>query len=102
MRARLFHPVEQRAKLVRLVGPLPPQQNALSYREFPLLPKHLPHVYQDRAQHYGGGAQPPRGPKAKVSEFSRASSAPPQAFGSPEEAHSTGGAASFENLVCVA
>ncbi len=50
MRARFFDPAEQRAKLVRLVGPLPPQQNALSYREFPLLTKHLPHVRQDRAQ----------------------------------------------------
>ena len=97
MRARLFHPVEQRAKSARLVSPLPQRRNALSYREFPPSCKHLPHVQRHRAHQCTGRASRPRGPEASIRACMLAS-APQQAVGGGDGVPDIGGATSTEGL----
>ncbi len=100
MRARVFYPTEQRAKSVSLVRPLPPLQNALSFREFPLSPKHLPHVQRDRAKQIIRAAQPPHAPGAVGWDLLWVG--PQPRVGSTEEASTSGNATFEEGLLCLA
>jgi hypothetical protein len=101
MRACVFDPIEQRANLGSLVGPLPPPQNALSYREFPLLSKHLPHVQQDRALPSESRVHPPRGSVPMVWDCLWADAEEPP-VGITSEPPDAGGAVSEERPLCLA